>query len=137
MCSSEPAPRPISTSSGRRPLLASMIFTAGGSSSATSRRTRARSAGLIRSALLRITRSALASWSANSSCSGDSWSRFGSSLRWASTWSGNAANVPAATAGLSTTVITASTVQALRISGHWKACTSGFGRARPEVSMRM
>lgn len=40
---------------------------------------------LIRSALLRMTRSALASWSANSSCSGDSWSRFGSSLRWAST----------------------------------------------------
>ncbi|MCY1453741.1 hypothetical protein D9M71_707530 [compost metagenome] len=58
-------------------------------------------------------------------------------MRWASTCSGKAAKVPAATAGLSTTVMTASTVQALRISGHWKACTKGLGRARPDVSMRM
>ena len=32
---------------------------------------------------------------------------------------------------------TASTVQLARISGHWKACTSGFGSARPLVSIKM
>ncbi|MGV8384441.1 GTP-binding protein, partial [Pseudomonas aeruginosa] len=53
----------------------------------------------------------LANWSSNSSCSGDSWSRLGSWRRCWSTCSGWAAKVPAATAGLSTTVITASTVQ--------------------------
>ncbi|MNZ97860.1 hypothetical protein D3C78_1171210 [compost metagenome] len=88
MCASDSAPTPSSTSSGSLPLLASITLTAGGNSSATSARTLARPSASIRSALFSTTRSALASWSANSSCSGDSWSRLGSSLRWASTWSG-------------------------------------------------
>ncbi len=137
MCSSASALRPSKTGSGSSPRLASTIFTAAGSSPAISARTRARASASSWSALFRITRSALANWSSNSSCSGDSWSRLGSWRRCWSTCSGWAAKVPAATAGLSTTVITASTVQALRISGHWKACTSGLGRARPLVSMRI
>jgi hypothetical protein len=39
--------------------------------------------------LVHITRSADDSWSANSSCSGDSWSRFGSARRCASTACGS------------------------------------------------
>ena len=34
-------------------------------------------------------------------------------------------------------ILIETTVQALRISGHWKACTRGLGRARPLVSMRI
>ena len=44
---------------------------------------------------------------------------------------------PSATAGPSITVITPSTVTRVRISGQLKALTSGFGSARPEVSMTM
>ncbi len=44
---------------------------------------------------------------------------------------------PAASAGPSTTATTPSTVTRERTEGHWKACTSGFGSARPEVSMTM
>ena len=44
---------------------------------------------------------------------------------------------PALTAGPSTTVTTPSTVTRLRISGHSKAFTSGFGNAKPDVSTMM
>ena len=37
----------------------------------------------------------------------------------------------------STTAMTPSTVTRLFTDGHWKAWTSGLGRARPEVSIRM
>ena len=44
---------------------------------------------------------------------------------------------PSASAGPSTTAMTPSTVTRLFTVGHWKAWTSGFGRASPEVSIRM
>ena len=53
----------------------------------------------------------------------------------AATASGSSANRPAASAAASITVSTPSTVVRVRISGQAKACTSGFGSARPEVSI--
>ncbi len=128
-------PWPSSSASGNRPWLAATIFTSAGISARTSASTCARAASSMRSLLLSTTRSAAESWSSNSSCSGDSWSRFGSARRCASTASGRRRTGPTAAAGPSTTVTTASTVNTFAISGHWKACTSGLGSARPEVSM--
>ncbi|MCY1233990.1 hypothetical protein D9M72_465570 [compost metagenome] len=128
-------PWPSSSASGSLPSVAPTIFTSGGSSSRTSASTCARAAASMRSVLLSTTRSAAESWSSNSSCSGDSWSRLGSARRCTSTCAGFAANWPDAAAGPSTTVTTESTVKMFAMSGHWKACTSGLGSARPEVSM--
>ena len=50
---------------------------------------------------------------------------------------GSSAKRPAATAAPSTTAMTPSTVTRERIAGQLKALTSGFGKARPEVSMTM
>ena len=60
--------------------------------------------------------------------------RVGGALR-ARRASGSSAKRPAATAAASITVTTPSTVTRVRISGQAKACTSGFGSARPEVSI--
>ena len=49
----------------------------------------------------------------------------------------SSAKRPSATAAASTTAITPSTVSRARISGQSNAFTSGFGSARPEVSMTM
>ena len=49
----------------------------------------------------------------------------------------SAATRPSASAAPSTTATTPSTVTRLLIAGQWKACTSGFGSARPEVSITM
>ena len=53
------------------------------------------------------------------------------------TSSGSSAKRPSATAAASTTATTPSTVRRERISGQSNALTSGFGSARPEVSMTM
>src|SRR5271166_1525163 len=50
---------------------------------------------------------------------------------------GSSANRPSATAAASTTATTPSTVSFVRRSGQSKALTSGFGKARPDVSMTM
>ena len=99
--------------------------------------TRALSSALIRSVLLSRIMSAQRSWSSNTSSSGLSCSTDGSAARWAASASGSSAKKPAATAGPSTTAITPSTVTRERIAGQLNAVTSGFGRARPEVSIRM
>ncbi len=99
--------------------------------------TRALSSALIRSVLLSRIMSAQRSWSSKTSSSGLSCSTDGSAARWAASASGSSAKKPAATAGPSTTAITPSTVTRERIAGQLKAVTSGFGRARPEVSIRM
>ena len=97
----------------------------------------ARAAASSWSTLLRRTRSAQPSWSPNSSSSGLSWSSAGSAARCAATARGSSAKRPAAAAGPSTTAMTPSTVTRVRTSGQLKAFTSGFGSARPEVSMTM
>ena len=59
----------------------------------------------------------------------------GSAARCAASASGSSAKRPAATAAPSTTAMTPSTVRRERIAGQSKALTSGFGSARPEVSI--
>ena len=81
--------------------------------------------------------SAQLSWSSKSSSMGFSWSRLGSAARWAATASSSSAKRPSASALASTTVTTPSTVTRDLISGQLKARTSGWGRARPEVSITM
>ena len=62
----------VSAEAGRLPWRDSTILTPGRSAAATSARTRVRSSGETRSLLLRITRSAQASWSSNTSSIGSS-----------------------------------------------------------------
>ncbi len=136
MSSSAAAFRPSSRRASTAPPVAPTVLTAGERSpSRTWASTPAHSGVSRRSRLLTTTRSAAASWSSNSSSSGASWSRAGSARRAASTSSGSAAKRPAETAAASTTATTPSTVVRERTSGQAKACTSGFGNARPEVSM--
>ena len=52
-------------------------------------------------------------------------------------FAGSSAKRPSATAAASTTAMTPSTVSLARSSGQSNALTSGFGNARPEVSMMM
>ena len=81
--------------------------------------------------------SAAMSCSSNSSSSGLSWSRVGSAARAAATAAGSVAKRPASAASASMTARTPSTVARVRTSGHANAFISGFGKARPEVSMTM
>ena len=76
-----------------------------------------------------------ASWSSKSSSSGLSCSSVGSAAACAPSAAGSLAKRPSATAGPSTTAMTPSTVTRVRMSGQLKAWTSGFGSAKPEVSI--
>ena len=119
------------------PWTLSTIFTTLGNSCLINSSTWAFVSSFTKSVLLKTTKSAQASWSAKSSCKGVSCSRLSSACRCAATASGSLANVPFATAAQSTIVITASTVAPDRISCQRKAFTSGFGNAKPEVSIKM
>jgi len=61
--------------------------------------------------------------------------KFGSACRWASTASGLLANVPAATASQSTTVITASTVAWANFKAS-ETPTSGLGNTSPGFKVK-
>ena len=91
----------------------------------------------MRSVLFKRIMSAQRIWSSNTSSSGLSCSTAPSAARCACKAAGSSAKAPAATAGPSTTAMTPSTVTRERIAGQLKALTSGLGRARPEVSIRM
>ena len=77
-----------------------------------------RAASFMPSVWCTITKSAVVNGPSNSSARSESWSRLSSARRWASTLSGLSAERPAATADASMTVITASTVAALRSADH-------------------
>ena len=98
---------------------------------------RAAPAASMRSLLDRMMRSAQATWSSNTSSTGSSWSSNSSAARCAVSASMSEATFRRQGPAPSTTAMTPSTVTRLLIVGHWKARTSGLGRARPEVSMRM
>ncbi len=137
MSSSVPTPRPISTAGSIRPSVMLTTRTPLGSSASSAARAFALPASSIRSPLVRMTRSAQAIWSSNTSSIGSSWSSEASAARCSARASWSCATRPSASAAPSTTATTPSTVTRLLIAGQWKACTSGLGSARPEVSMRM
>ena len=135
--SSAAASSPRTTRGSTAPSTTGRIGRRRGFSASIAARAASTPAGPARSALVSRIRSAQAIWSSNTSASGVSWSRLSSAARCAATAAGSGAKRPAATASASASAMTPSTVIRDRIAGQSNALSSGFGSARPEVSIRM
>ena len=125
------------TAGSIRPSSMARIGSLRGASASITAFAAARPASPARSALDRSTISAQEIWSSKTSDKGVSWSIDSSASRWACTASTSGAKRPAATASASASAMTPSTVIRERIAGQSKAFRSGFGSARPEVSIRI